>query len=390
MQEPSQPEPRSAPRDTPRGMAAAAIAWLGLVLVLEGVVCALYASWEMLNVWVQGSLLALVPLLLWGAYFVCLRRGVRLGRFAGVLACLSWLAALLIVHFCVYPMPLPLLGALFLLGAALPPMVRPAASSFIVAAFAGGFVVVLQAVNLWLHGEAELFFPWVQIWATALTLLALWAQAGVWCALTRRPGYAAFAFVAPLAYGLFLALWVGGLMASLYLHSLGVGGLLSGGDVWGSTLLWLIPVALLPLLHLRVVRGTERAYFSLPALAFFLAHLLAVPVGCLAMVNEWFLPIFLMIAGLGVAISVCGFRLRSRFLLVSGCVVVIAPSFCVLLSGMLRPVVSSLLFSISGLAALVWAVAIMRKNRVLRVPQSHHIPPAVEGDAKQRKSIEGE
>lgn len=347
--------PRCDAEPHAQSLLSAALFWLAGLLALEGVSCVLYAYWGSLAVWVQAVLVALPPLLLWGVYMRARRRGQSPGRMAGVLVCLSWGALLLILHFCVAELPLPLLGLLFLLGAASVPLVSPAAVSFIIAAVATLAAFGALVFTLGMQQPQEGGFPWVQVWGYALVAPAIWAQAGAWCRLTARPGYAAYGFVAPLAWALFLMLWAGGLIGAQCLHAAGAGELLSCSRVnmVAIILCWLAPLALLPLLHLRWARHTGRPAATATAIGFWVAHALAAPLGCVAMAHAWALPLAgLLLVGYGVAMGLYGSVYACPHMAPTGCVIAFAPTVCLLFSGALGPAACGGLFLALAIAAV--------------------------------------
>lgn len=297
-------------------MLVKALTGLSLLLLFSGVLLLLYHFRVHLSPLTRGWLLLSFLVVIWGGYLALPRPAWRTSTVACLLLCLSWLDLLLLYSVWVAPLPLWLLGALFLTGCLVVPLVRPGWPA--VALLALGTLVEL--VILWSGaGTGGLSVHYLLIWGNLLAALALWALGGFWCGVTSRLSFHPFAFLGPLCYTGQLLLYLSVLLYPGYLSLPGERGAPPLSEMLLTSGIWLLPTLLLLLLRRRVARLRKVPFFSRPFLFFFLTSFLSLPTGLLLASDEPTLAALPAVTLYALSILLYGASEGSPFLTVSGC-----------------------------------------------------------------------
>ncbi len=316
---PNELAPPSASPGEVRGLSSMlvkALMGLALLLLFSGVLLLLFHFRAHLTPTTRGWLLLSFLVAIWGGYLALPRPVWRTSTVACLLLCLSWLDLLLLYGVWVAPLPLWLLGALFLAGCLVVPLVRP-----------GWPAVALLALGT----LAELFILWtgasmgglavhyLLIWGSLLTTLALWALGGFWCGVTSRSSFRPFAFLGPLCYTGQLLLYLSVVLYPGYLSLPGERGTLPLSEMLLTVGIWLLPALLLLLLRRKTARLRKVPPFSRPFLLFLLMSFLSLPAGLLLASDAPTLAALPVVALYALSILLYGASSESPFLTVSGC-----------------------------------------------------------------------
>jgi len=289
---------------------------LSLLLLLAGALLLLYHFRADVSPLTRGWLLISFLVVIWGGYLALPRPAWRTSTVACLLLCLSWLDLLLLYGVWIAPLPLWLLGVLFLAGCLVVPLVRPGWPA--VALLALGTLAELMI--LWTGARmGGLAVHCLLIWGSLLTALALWALGGFWCGVTSRSTFRPFAFLGPLCYTGQLLLYLSVVLYPGYLSLPGERGALPLSEMLLTVGIWLLPTLLLLFLRRRVARLRGVPFFSRPFLFFFLTSFLSLPAGLLLASDEPMLSSLPVVALYALSILLYGASAGNSFLTVSGC-----------------------------------------------------------------------
>lgn len=262
-----------------RGLPAILIWALGgmaILMCLVGVGLALYSCWPQLPVAVQAVSLLLMPGLLWVGYAVAARRGWGSAEAAAAFACLSWLGILLVWQLCVSWQAPWAMGLAYLAGGGILVAIRPWKSAVAILALSSVAEILIGREEVM---EKGLFSPWGLLWVGAMSLLMLWSLGGRWCSMTRRPGYAAFGWIGPVAFALYLLVYLLVVVFPFFLQPEELQGSLRWEDWQLLVGMWLLPLLLMLPLHVQFARRKSRPVWTYSFLLFYVVTMAIVPVG---------------------------------------------------------------------------------------------------------------
>lgn len=262
-----------------RGLPAILIWALGgmaILMCLVGVGLALYSCWQELPVAVQAGSLLLMPCLLWGGYAVAARRGWGSTEVAAAFVCLSWLGILLVWQLCVSWQAPWVMGLAYLGGVGILVAIRPWKSAVAILALSSVAEILIGREEVM---EKGLFSPWGLLWVGAMSLLMLWSLGGRWCSMTRRPGYASFGWIGPVAFALYLLTYLLVVVFPFFLQPEELQGSLRWEDWQLLVGMWLLPLLPMLPLHVQFARRKSRPVWTYSFLLFYVVTLVIVPVG---------------------------------------------------------------------------------------------------------------
>ena len=239
----------STPKQTVEPIPAAlswVLGFIALVLSLVAVGMVLGHYWEGIPMSMRVASLVAIPAVLWLLYILGFNRGYRAPELAALLTAISWLAAVVIYQLCIQALPLWIAASGLTLGLLLIPTLRPWKMGAWSAIISGVIQFYLMGHDLI---SAQTYGEWVTISASALAMMMVWSHIGVWCGLTRRPGYDCYAVIGPIAQTLFLLMLIA---VAVYPQNLLPAGLVEDGGMaeWLTVIVvWVI--AMVPVLPLQ-------------------------------------------------------------------------------------------------------------------------------------------
>lgn len=269
------------------------LSWvLGLISLLLFLVSAgmmLCHFWAELPPMAKVLSLLLIPALLWIIYVIGYAKGYRAPELAALLSAISWLDAVLIFQFCIQSQPLWVISGVLSIGMMLIPAIKP----WKMAVYSVLTATVIQFMLMaWDLMHATTYGEWTLIWAAALSMMMLWIHIGMWCNITKRPGYGEFKLISPMAQAFFILMMLIMLVYPKHLLPVGISESSSIFDWTSIVIMWFI--AMLPSF------GFQRYYShinGLPMLSWsFLLYwaisMATVPVG---LVLAWYSPSLLIL-----------------------------------------------------------------------------------------------
>lgn len=296
--EPAPPSPAlpaaAPPRQTvpPKGQAVDSIpstlSWvlgfMALLLSLVAVGMVLNHYWDGTPMSMRVGALVAIPAALWLVYVLGFNRGYRAPELAALLTAITWLDAVVIYQLCIQTLPLWIASSGLTLGLLLIPTLHPWKMGV-------WSVLVSGVLQFCLMGHAmataQSFNEWFLIGASALAMMMIWSHIGVWCALTRREGYAAYSVIGPIAQTLFLLMLIA---VTVYPQNVLPHGLADNGSLneWiGAIVVWII--AMVPVLPLQRYYAdvSNHPTISNSFLLYWGISMLTVPLGLLL---AWYSP----------------------------------------------------------------------------------------------------
>ena len=286
-------EQKTAPVSTSKMIIPPMLSWvLGLISLLLFLVSAgmmLCHFWGDLPPMAKVLSLMLIPALLWIVYVVGYIKGYRAPELAALLAAISWLDAVLIFQFCIQTQPLWIISGVLALGMLLIPAIKP----WKMAVYSVLLATIIQfLLMVWDLTHASTYGEWTLIWSATLSMMMLWIHIGMWCSITKRPGYSDYKFINPIAQALFMLMMVTMLVYPKQLLPLGIDETSSVFDWFGVVIIWF--AALLPVLgfqrHYSKKNGMPMLSWSF--LLYWAISVVTVPVG---LVLAWYSPSLLIL-----------------------------------------------------------------------------------------------
>ena len=269
------------------------LSWvLGLISLLLFLVSAgmmLCHFWADLPAMAKVLSLMLIPALLWIVYVIGYIKGYRAPELAALLAAISWLDAVLIFQFCIQTQPLWIISGVLALGMLLIPAIKP----WKMAVYSVILATIIQFILMgWDLTHATTYGEWTMIWSAALSMMMIWIHIGMWCSITKRPGYADYKIINPIAQALFMLMMVTMLVYPKHLLPIGIDESSTVFDWFTVVLIWC--VALLPVLgfqrHFAKQNGSPMLSWSF--LLYWGISMVTVPVG---LVLAWYSPSLLIL-----------------------------------------------------------------------------------------------
>lgn len=265
------------------------LGFMSLLLFLIAVGMFMANFWDAIPMMVRVASLCAVPLLLWFVYVIGFNKGYRAPELAALLAAISWLDAVLIYQFCIQAMPLWVAASVLTLGLMAIPALKPWKMAFYSLALAAALQFGLMG---WGLAHSHTYGEWSLIWASALSMMMLWSHIGVWCSYTKRPGYAEYSKLAPLAQVLFMLMLISMLVYPRHLLPSEIDASGSVGDWFGVIAIW--AVAIFPVFPLQkhFAQLNNRPTISNSFLLYWGISIITVPLG---LALAWYAPNLLLL-----------------------------------------------------------------------------------------------